>query len=249
DGAAVEGWFLEPTEGAAPHPTVLGIHGGPHLGWGYTFNFDCLMLSGAGFGVLLVNHRGSTGYGNAFATATNGDWGNLDAADLMAGVDHAIGRGLADGDRLGVFGMSGGGYLTGWLIGHTDRFKAACPESSVFNWVSIYGTSDAGVYTGHKELGGAPHERPELYARCSPITYAHRCTTPTLLLQHENDFRAPAEQSEQFYTVLKANGVTAEMLRFPGTSHFGSMIGPASHRRARNDALLDWMNRYVLGKD
>lgn len=249
DGAMVEGWFLEPSDGTGPYPTVLGIHGGPHLGWGYTFNFDCQMLCGAGFGVLLVNHRGSTGYGTEFATATNGDWGNLDAADLIAGVDLAIARGLADGDRLGVFGMSAGGGLTGWLIGHTARFKAACTENPVFNWVSIYGTSDVGVYAGHKELGGAPHERAAAYARCSPITYAHRCTTPTLLLQHESDCRSPAEQSEQFYAVLKTNGVPAEMLRFPGTSHFGSMAGPPSHRLAQNDALLDWMTRYVLAKD
>lgn len=249
DGVQVEGWFLRPAEATAPYPTVLAIHGGPHAGFGHHFYFDALMLTGAGFGVLLINHRASTGYGDEFATAIYGDWGGLDYADLMAGVDHAVAVGLADSDRLGVFGVSGGGNLTGWVIGHTDRFKAACPENPLFNWISMYGTSDVGVFMGHAELGGAPHEIPDVYLRCSPISYAHQVTTPTLFMQHENDFRCPAEQTEQFYTVLRVNGVPTEMLRFPGTSHGGSAIGPISHRRAQNDALLDWMTRYVLGKE
>jgi dipeptidyl aminopeptidase/acylaminoacyl peptidase len=206
------------------------------------------MLVGAGYGVLLVNHRGSTGYGDAFASAIIGDWGNLDYADLMAGVDHAVDEGLAERDRLGVFGLSGGGNLTGWVIGHTDRFKAACPENPLFNWFSMYGTSDIGSSFGARELGGAPHEVEDVYRRCSPVTYAHRCTTPTLFLQHEHDFRCPAEQTEQFFTILRVNGVPAEMVRFPNTPHIGSVVGPIGHRRGQNEALLDWMNRYVLAE-
>jgi dipeptidyl aminopeptidase/acylaminoacyl peptidase len=247
DGAPVEGWFLKPAESTTPLPTVLSIHGGPHSAWGAQFNFDHLMFAGAGYGVLLVNHRASTGYGDAFATAIRGDWGNLDYADLMAGVDHAVEEGLADPDRLGVFGISGGGNLTGWVIGHTDRFKAACPENPVFNWFSMYGTSDLGADFSARELGGTPYEAEEVYRRCSPITYAHRVTTPTLFLQHESDYRCPAEQTEQFFTVLRVNGVPAEMLRFPNTPHIGSILGPISHRRAQNQALLEWMNRHVLG--
>jgi dipeptidyl aminopeptidase/acylaminoacyl peptidase len=246
DGAPVEGWFLQPAEADGPLPTVLNIHGGPHAGWGAHFNFDNLMFTGAGYGVLLVNHRASTGYGDAFATAIRGDWGNLDYADLMAGVDHAIEEDLADTDRLGVCGISGGGNLTGWIIGHTDRFKAACPENPVFNWFSMYGTSDVGADFSVRELGGTPYDAEDVYRRCSPITYADRCTTPTLFLQHESDNRCPPEQTEQFFTVLRVNGVPAEMLRFPNTSHSGSVRGPIGHRRAQNEALLDWMNRYVL---
>jgi dipeptidyl aminopeptidase/acylaminoacyl peptidase len=248
DGASVEGWFLRPDAATEPLPTILGIHGGPHGAWGAHFHFDHLMLAGAGYGVLLVNHRASTGYGDAFATAIRGDWGNLDYADLMAGVDHAVEEGLADPERLGIFGVSGGGNLTGWVIGHTDRFKAACPENPLFNWFSMYGTSDIGAAFGVLELGGAPHEVEDVYRRCSPITYAHLCTTPTLFLQHEADFRCPAEQSEQFFTVLRVNAVPAEMLRFPNTPHGGSLLGPLGHRRAQNEALLDWMNRYVLAE-
>ena len=247
DGAPVEGWFLHQPAAKTPLPTVLSIHGGPHSAWGAHFNFDHLMFAGAGYGVLLVNHRASTGYGDAFATAIRGDWGNLDYADLMSGVDHAIEEGLADPDRLGVFGISGGGNLTGWVIGHTDRFKAACPENPVFNWFSMYGTSDIGADFSVRELGGTPNEAEEIFRRSSPISYAHRCTTPTLFLQHEHDYRCPAEQTEQFFTVLRVNGVRAEMLRFPGTPHAGSIFGPIGHRRAQNDALLEWMNRYVLG--
>jgi dipeptidyl aminopeptidase/acylaminoacyl peptidase len=247
DGASVEGWFVQPADADGPLPTILNIHGGPHAGWGAHFNFDNLMFVGAGYGVLMVNHRASTGYGDAFATAIRGDWGNLDYADLMAGVDHAIEEELADPDRLGVCGISGGGNLTGWIIGHTDRFKAACPENPVFNWFSMYGTSDVGADFSVRELGGTPYEAEEIYRRCSPITYAHLCTTPTLFLQHENDNRCPAEQTEQFFTVLRVNGVPAEMLRFPNTPHGGSVRGPIGHRRAQNDALLDWMGRYVLG--
>jgi hypothetical protein len=133
------------------------------------------------------------------------------------------------------------------VIGHTDRFRAACPENPVFNWFSMYGTSDLGADFSVRELGGTPSDAEDVYRRCSPITYAHRCTTPTLFLQHENDYRCPAEQTEQFYTVLRVNGVPAEMLRFPNTPHGGSILGPITHRRAQNDALLGWMNRYVLG--
>ena len=246
DGEPVEGWFLQQAGSETPLPTVLSIHGGPHSAWGAHFNFDHLMFAGAGYGVLLVNHRASTGYGDAFATAIRGDWGNLDYADLMAGVDHAIEEGLADPERLGVFGISGGGNLTGWVIGHTDRFKAACPENPVFNWFSMYGTSDLGADFSARELGGTPNEVEDVYRRCSPITYAHQCTTPTLFLQHEQDFRCPAEQTEQFFTVLRVNGVPAEMLRFPNTPHVGSILGPIGHRRAQNEALLDWMNRHLL---
>jgi dipeptidyl aminopeptidase/acylaminoacyl peptidase len=248
DGAQVEGWFLKPVGADGPVPTILGIHGGPHAGWGAHFHFDHLMLSGAGYGIVMVNHRASTGYGEAFSTAIKGDWGNLDFADLMAGVDHAIDLDLADGDRLGVFGVSGGGNLTGWVIGHTDRFKAACPENPVFSWLSFYGTSDIGHEFGVAQMGGTPDEVLDTYIRCSPLTSAHLCTTPTLFFQHEADYRCPAEQTEQYYTVLRVKGVPAEMVRFPNTAHGGSSMGPIGHRRAQNDALLDWMNRWVLGR-
>lgn len=248
DGVNLEGWFMKPPEGQAPYPTVLYIHGGPHSGFGNIFSFDFHLLAGAGFGVLFLNQRGSTGYGDDFANQILGDWGNLDYRDLMAGVDHAVTQGLSDPDRLGVCGLSGGGNLSCWIVGQTDRFKAAVPENPVTNWVSMYGVSDIGAWFGAKELDGKPHQIPDVYARCSPITYAHNCKTPTLLIQGEADWRCPAEQSEQFYTVLKAEGCPVEMLRLPNSSHAASINGPVYIRRAQNEALLDWMQRYLLGK-
>jgi len=248
DGVQVEGWLMKPPEGEAPYPTVLYIHGGPHSAFGNTFSFDFHMLAGAGFAVLFVNHRASTGYGDEFSTAIKGDWGNLDYHDLMSGVDYAIEKGLVDGERLGVCGISGGGNLSSWIIGQTDRFKAAVPENPVTNWLSFYGVSDIGVWFAVEELGGHPHEIPEIYKKCSPVTYAHRCTTPTLFVQGESDFRCPAEQSEQFYTILKANGCITEMVRLPNSPHVGSIAGDPAVRKYQNEVLLDWMNRYVLGK-
>ena len=245
DGVEVEGWYLEPPAGAAPYPTILYIHGGPHAAYGCGFHFDFQMLCGAGYGVLIINHRASTGYGDAFSTAIKGDWGNLDYQDLMSGVDHAIALGLADADRLGVCGTSGGGNLSCWIVGQTNRFKAAIPQNPVTNWRSFYGTSDIGIYFSVEQLGGHPHEIPEVYEKCSPITYAHNCTTPTLLVQSEIDWRCPAEQSEQFYTVLKAVGCEVEMLRQPGGFHGASISGAVNLRRAHNDAMLDWFARYV----
>ncbi|MEZ4674310.1 MAG: S9 family peptidase [Caldilineaceae bacterium] len=245
DGVMVEGWIMTPARGTAPYPTILYIHGGPHSAFGHIFSFDFRILASAGYAVLFVNHRASTGYGDSFATQIKGDWGNLDYHDLMAGVDHAIALGLADADRLGCCGLSGGGNLSCWIVGQTDRFKAAVPENPVTNWVSFYGVSDIGPWFAVEQLGGHPHEIPEVYARCSPITYAHRCTTPTLLVQGEHDWRCPAEQSEQFYAVLKVNGCPVEMVRLPGSAHAGSIEGPPAIRRAHNEALLDWLGRYV----
>ena len=246
DGVAVEGWYMKPTnEAVAPHPTILYIHGGPHVGYGNGFSFDFQMLAGLGYGVLYINHRASTGYGDAFATAIKGDWGNLDYGDLMTGVDCAIAQGLADEDRLGCAGTSGGGNLSTWIVGQTDRFKAAIPQNPVTNWHSFYGTSDVGIWFAVEQMGGHPHEMPEVYAKCSPITYAHRCTTPTLLVQSEHDWRCPAEQSEQFYTALKANGCVVEMLRQPGGPHGASIRGTINARREHLLAMVDWFGKYV----
>ncbi len=245
DGVPVEGWFWKPSIGKAPFPTILKIHGGPHGAIGNVFDFDSQFLCGAGYAVLSVNQRASTGYGNAFGTAIKGDWGNLDYHDLMAGVDKAIELNLADSDRLGCCGISAGGNLTCWIIGQTQRFKAAIPENPITNFQSYYGTSDVGSWYAREELGGMPHEIPEIYRRCSPITNAHKCTTPTLLIQHDNDLRCPPEQSEQFYTVLRDVGCEVEMLRMPGSPHSGSAIGPLEIREAQNRAYLEWFGKYI----
>ena len=246
EGTQIEGWLLKPAEGKAPYPTVLYIHGGPHGGYGYQFRADFQMLAGAGYAVLFLNPRGSMGYGSEFGSALSGHWGVMDYVDQMAGVDHVIKKGLADPDRLGVCGLSYGGYMTCYIVGQTQRFKAAAAENPITDLVSRYGTADMGSWGSLGEIGGKPHEIPEVYYKSSPINYAHLCATPTLLVQGEKDYRCPAGQSEQFYTVLKASGCITEMLRLPDMPHVGSIEGPLDVRRAQNEALLDWMNRFIL---
>ncbi len=247
DGARVEGWLLTPPTGEPPYPTVLFNHGGPDMAWGNVFSLDFQMLNGAGFAVLLINYRGSLGYGDEFMTGINGRMGELEFADLMAGVDHCIGLGLADPDRLGVCGSSYGGFLTCWAVSHGDRFKAAVAENPITNWDSWYGVADifSSIALPEEAMGGPPHEAPEVYRRASPVYAAHNCSTPTLLIQAERDLRCPAEQSEQFYAMLQANNCVVEMLRLPNVSHGGSSFGPLEARRAQNEALLDWMKRYL----
>lgn len=245
DGSLIEGWLMKPPGLNAPYPTLLNIHGGPHHGYGSIFHFDCQMLTGAGYAVLLVNYRGSTGYGDDFSTAIDGHLGELEYADLMAGIDHVIACGLADPDRLGVCGLSYGGFMSCWIVGHTHRFKAAVAENPLTSRISWYGVSDMAL--SHPEsMGGHLWNVPDAYWKASPTSYASKCKTPTLLIQGELDLRTPPEQSEQFYTILKANDCIVEMLRLPGSSHSGSSGGPLEIRRAQNEALLDWMNRYVL---
>jgi dipeptidyl aminopeptidase/acylaminoacyl peptidase len=249
DEVEVEGWILIPSRDEPPYPTLLSIHGGPYNCAGHIFHADSQILAGAGYAVLTINYRGSRGYGEEFSVALSEQgWGNLNYADNMAGLDFVIDCGLADPERLGVFGISAGGYGSCWMIGQTDRFKAAVPENPVTNWISMHGTSDIGAWWIPAEFGGPLHEIYDTLIQASPVMHAHKCTTPTLLIQSEHDWRCPAEQSEQFYTVLKANNCVVEMLRLPDSSHGASIAGPPRIRRAQNEALLDWMNRYVRGQ-
>ena len=245
----VECWLMLPPAGCgeAPYPTVLYIHGGPWGAFGNIYSIDFQLLAGAGYAVLFVNYHGSSGYGEAFGQSIQSAWGTLDYEDQMLALDHVIAENWADPERLGVCGISAGGYGSCWMIGQTDRFKAAVPENPVTNLMTIYSVSDIGRMMP-TFMGGKPHEAMENYVKCSPITYAHRCITPTLLVQGEADWRCPPEQSEQFYSVLKDNGCVVEMLRLPSSPHVGSIAGPPQIRRAQNEALLGWMNRYLKGE-
>jgi dipeptidyl aminopeptidase/acylaminoacyl peptidase len=247
DGVQIEGWYFKPSFGEAPYPTILYIHGGPTGAFGHTFNFDFHLFAGAGYGVLFINPQGSCGYGDEYSTAINPDWGNKDYRDLMAGVDYVIEKGWADGDKLGVAGLSYGGYMSCWIVGQTGRFKAAIPENPVVDWLSMYGASDISAWLCETAFGGKPHEVPEIYRKTAPITYAHKATTPTLLIQGECDYRCPAIQSEEFYTTLKANGCIVEMIRVPGGSHIMSIGGDPNWRNMQNEEMLKWFDRYVKG--
>jgi dipeptidyl aminopeptidase/acylaminoacyl peptidase len=164
DGQEIEGWIMTPTTGRAPYATILYIHGGPHAAFGNAFTIEPMMLAGAGYAVLLINHRGSSGYGDKFSTSIKGDFGNLDYQDLMAGLEYALDLSIADLDRLGVCGSADGGRLACWIVGHNHRFKAAFAENPLTNWVSYYGTSDIGPWTAVEELGGEPDEILDIYS-------------------------------------------------------------------------------------
>ena len=244
DGTEVEAWFLAPSHRLGPVPTVLYIHGGPFGATGYGFRYDFHLLAAYGFGVLFANFRGSTGYGEPFTQAIVGDWGGRGYPDHIGAVDAAIARGFADPHRLGVWGHSHGGFATCWIVGHTQRFKAAVAQAGFVNFATLYYLSDIPEIFSH-DLGGRPHEIPDVHRACSPISYAHRCRTPTLLLHGEEDLRCPISEAEQFHRVLEDVGCTTELFRIPECSHSGDSTGPLSARSAQNEALLRWFERYL----
>jgi dipeptidyl aminopeptidase/acylaminoacyl peptidase len=247
DGAPVEGWFLEPRTGSGPYPTVLNIHGGPFAVYGHSFSIDNHLFTAAGYGVVLVNYRGSSGYGEDFAKSLIADWGHHDAGDLLAGLDHAVSAGLVDPARIGSFGLSGGGYLTSWLLTHEDRFAAGIAECPVTDWNGMVG-SDIPQLVG-RWMDAAPGHGPDSmvpYVRMSPATYAADCATPMLIIEHEDDLRCPSGQGDVFYNALHLAGRTTEMLRLPGMFHGGPyQVADLPGRTERLAALTEWFDRYL----
>jgi len=244
DGTEIDAWFMAPADRTGPVPTVLYIHGGPFASTGWTFHYDLLLLASQGYGVVFANFRGSAGYGEPFVRAIMGDWGERGFPDHIGTVDAAIARGFTDPNRMGVWGASHGGFATCWVVGHTNRFKAAVAEASVTNFTTLYYLTDA-PDSFVRDLGGKPHEIPDVYRSRSPITFAHRCTTPTLLLHGENDLRCPISEAEQFHRVLRDVGCETELFRIPQCSHLGDSAGPLSARRAQNEALLAWFQKHL----
>jgi dipeptidyl aminopeptidase/acylaminoacyl peptidase len=246
DGRPIHAWVLRPANaGGERVPLVLSIHGGPHgmYGWAYCHEFQ--VLAAEGYGVVYANPRGSQGYGETFLACTRGAWGEADMPDLMAVVDAVLAQGWADPERLGVCGGSYGGYMTNWIIGHTDRFRAAVSMRCVSELVSMYGTSDIGVYFSEWEIGATPWDDPERYRRLSPLTYAPNIRTPLLLLHAEEDWRCPIAQAEQLFTWLRRLGRTVELVRFPGEGHNLTRSGRPRHRLEHLEHELRWFRTYL----
>ena len=241
----VEGWVLKPKGARAPYRTILTIHGGPHAGYGCGFWGDLHELVGAGYAIAFMNPRGSTGYGNDFCRSILGRWGDPELRDFNAFLDHLVQAGIAHPERLGVTGISGGGHLSAWLIGHTDRFKAAVPEQGVYSMISMWGTSDAGRDLLELEMGGTLHKIPMKYWNYSPLAHAHKCSTPTLLLQGENDIRCPMEQAEQLFAKLKHHGCEAELIPMKRCRHGEQVSGRPALRRFRMDVMKEWFDRHI----
>jgi dipeptidyl aminopeptidase/acylaminoacyl peptidase len=243
-GPEIDVWAWKPLD-AQPgraYPTVLEIHGGPMAMYTGTFFLEFQLLLARGIGVVITNPRGSQGYGQDFCAGILNDWGNHDYADIMAGLDAALARlPWIDRERLGVAGGSYGGYMTAWIIGHTQRFKAACVMRPVTNCYSFFGSSDGGyLWDEVWGRGMPPWENPEDYLRQSPIAYAGHMRTPTLIIHSEQDYRCLVEQAEQLYVALKKQGVEAELLRYPGESHGLSRGGKPWHRVHRLRAIVGW---------
>lgn len=247
DGHEVETWLIEGRDAPKPGPVVIQIHGGPHAAHGPTPWLEMLALADAGFHVLFPNPRGSSGYGEAFARAIHGRWGEVDAADHLRLVDWAITTGLADPGRVGVMGLSGGGYMTAWLLGHhPGRFRAGVSENPVSNWVSWYGGSDLAGYTDERFVGiGRLPEDVDAFLAASPFMAIHNNTAPLLLLHAEGDLRCPPEQSEILFAILRSRGVRTQLVRYPGEPHGMVSIGRPDRRVDRLRRIVDWFREYL----
>ena len=249
DGAALDVWVMRPAGVPQPgrrYPTLLVIHGGPATQFGSAFFDEFQVYAGAGYAVVFANPRGSQGYGEAFTRAITRDWGHDDYEDVMAALDEALLRcDFIDPRRLGVLGGSYGGYLTSWIVGHTDRFKAALSERALNDHASFYGTSDIGPVFAEDYAGGPPWELAGWYAERSPLTYASRITTPLMIMHAEHDLRCPISQGEQLFVALKRLGRETVLVRFPDEGHELSRSGRPRHRLERFEIILDWFARHL----
>ncbi len=275
DGTQVEAWVLRPAGArrGVSYPMILNIHGGPFTQYGNGLFDEFQVEAGGGYAVVYCNPRGSSGYSEAWGRAIRGSgatgagagaagstgstaagpgeagpgWGSVDYDDCMAVVDEAVRRfDFIDPERLGVIGGSYGGYMTSWIVSHTDRFKAAVSERAVNSFVSMWGSSDFG-WDMKGYFGSFLYEDVATYLRLSPLTYAENIRTPLLILHSENDLRCPVEQGEQLFVTLRQLKRPVEMVRFPAESHELTRSGSPRHRVQRFELVLAWFDRYLKG--
>ncbi len=248
DGHDIETWIVDRREHAdRPGPVIVQIHGGPHAAHSPTPWLEMLALADAGYTVLYPNPRGSSGYGEAFAAAAHGAWGPVGSEDILRTVQWAVDEGIADPERIGVMGLSHGGYLTAWLLGHHPGvFRTAVSENPLSNFVSWYGGSDLQGYTDERFAGvGRLPEDIDSFLATSPMMAIHHNTAPLLLLQSEGDLRCPPEQAETLFTILKLRGVPVQMVRYPGEPHFVAGIGRPDRRVDRMERIVGWFEKYL----
>lgn len=248
-GWPVEGWVLRPAEFRkdVKYPAVLQIHGGPHGAYGEAFFHEFQLLAAEGLVVVYTNPRGSQGYGQRFTAATHHDWGGKDYEDLMRGLDAAMVRfPFIDPERVGVTGGSYGGFMTNWVIGHTDRFKAAVTMRSISNHLSQWGTSDLAFMKGFWEFPGDPWEAPTWYWERSPLAYVTQITTPLLILHSEQDLRCPVGEAEQLFAALKKLRREVTFVRFSDESHDLSRNGKPTHRVERLRWIVRWFVEHLM---
>ena len=245
DGGRVPLWILLPPNYVAGQrvPMILEIHGGPYASYGPHFSTDYQLYAAAGYAVLYTNPRGSTGYGQAFADGIEKTYPASNFDDLMAAVDAAAAAGIADPDNLFVTGGSGGGILTAWIVGKTDRFRAAASQKPVINWTSMALTSDGVPFFAPYWMGALPWENQAAYWARSPLSLMANVKTPTLVVVGSDDYRTPVSESEQFYAALKLEGVPTALVKVPEASHGGIAARP-SQSAAKAAAIIAWFDKY-----
>lgn len=249
DGRDVEGWLVTPPgfDPSQKYPLVLEIHGGPFAAYGPHFSAEVQLYAAAGYVVLYANPRGSTSYGDDFANLIHHAYPGQDYDDLISGVDAAIARGFVDEDNLFVTGGSGGGVLTAWIIGKTDRFRAAVVAKPVINWTSFSLTADFYPFFYRYWFDKAPWEDPDAYWARSPLSLVGNVTTPTMVMTGEADYRTPVSEAEQYFQALQLREVETAMVRVPGAPHL--IAGRPSNLIAKADNIIAWFERYRTDKE
>lgn len=244
DDIDIQGWLVTPPnfDPNKKYPLILEIHGGPFASYGSVFSAEVQLYAAAGYVVLYTNPRGSSGYGEDFGNLIHHDYPNHDYEDLMSGVDAVIQKGFVDENKLFVTGGSGGGVLTAWIVGKTDRFKAAVVAKPVINWTSFVLYADNPGFFSKYWFGEKPWENPDAYFKRSPLSYVENISTPTMLLTGEEDYRTPIAESEQFYAALKLEGVESAMVRIPNSGH--GIANRPSNLIAKVAAILAWFEKY-----
>ena len=244
DDLEIQGWIVKPPgfDANKKYPLILEIHGGPFATYGPHFSAEVQLYAAAGYVVLYTNPRGSTSYGADFANEIHHNYPGQDYDDLMSGVDAIIERGYIDESNLFVTGGSGGGVLSAWIVGKTDRFAAAVVAKPVINWISWALTADMSTFGSQYWFGDMPWDNPDAYWARSPLSLVGNVTTPTALLTGEQDHRTPIGESEQYYQALKLRKIDSALIRVPEASH--GIAGRPSHLIAKADNILAWFARY-----
>jgi dipeptidyl aminopeptidase/acylaminoacyl peptidase len=247
DQQPIDAWMVTPPDydPAKKYPMILEIHGGPYAAYGPQFSTDDQLYAAHGYVVVYANPRGSTSYGEAFANGIEKAYPGHDYDDLMSVTDAAIATGHVDPNNLFVTGGSGGGVLTAWIVGKTDRFRAAASQKPVIDWASFVLTSDGAAYYSPYWFAKKPWEDPMGYWQRSPLSLVGNVKTPTIVVVGSEDYRTPDSESEQFYEALQLRGVPTRLVKVPGASH-GGLADRPSQSAAKASAILAWFDQYRL---